>query len=84
MGTNKVKKNFLTLLISCLDHLYNDWVGFFRVQKQYYQLGNIVLTDPDYRSLVISYIQLQIIGNCVENERICYIVQFLSFIKRFK
>lgn len=63
MGTNKVKKNFLTLLISCLDHLYNDWVGFFRVQKQYYQLGNIVLTDPDYRSLVISYIQLQIIGN---------------------
>ena len=49
MFTKKVTKSFLTLLVSCLVHLYTDWLEFFDVPRQHYKLGNIILICPDYR-----------------------------------
>jgi len=59
------------------DYSYTDWVLDF--QRRHHQLLNLTS-----RSLVISYIENQIITNQVEEERLFHLLQFLSFVKSVK
>ena len=59
------------------DYSYTDWVVDF--QRRHHQLVNLTS-----RSLVISYLENQIITNQVEEERLFHLLQFLSFVKSLK
>ena len=59
------------------DYSYTDWVVDF--QRRHHQLLNLTS-----RSLVISYLENQIITNQVEEERLFHLLQFLSFVKSLK
>jgi len=59
------------------DYSYTDWVVDF--QRRYHQLMNLTS-----RSLVVSYLENQIITNQVEEERLFHLLQFLSFVKSLK
>jgi hypothetical protein len=56
---------------------YTDWVVNFK--RQYRQLENI-----NSRSLVVHFIENQIITNQKEKERFFHLLQFLSFVKSLK
>lgn len=56
------------------DYSYTDWVVDF--QRRHHQL--VTLTS---RSLVISYLDNQLIRNQEEEERLFHLLQFLSFVK---
>ena len=59
------------------DYSYTDWVVDF--QRRHHKLVNIT-----YRSLVISYLENQIVTDQVEEERLFHLLQFLSFVKSLK
>ena len=59
------------------DYSYTDWVVDF--QRRHHQL--VTLTS---RSLVISYLDNQLIRNQEEEERLFHLLQFLSFVKSLK
>jgi hypothetical protein len=63
--------------VLCLNYPYTDWVVDF--QRRHRQLVNL-----HSRSLVIGYIENQIITNHVEEERLFHLLQFLSFVKSLK
>lgn len=63
--------------ILCLGYPYTDWVVDF--QRRHRQQVNL-----HSRSLVVDYIENQIITNQVEEERLFHLLQFLSFVKSFK
>lgn len=56
------------------DYSYTDWVVDF--QRRHHQLVNLTS-----RSLVISYLDNQLIRNQEEEERLFHLLQFLSFVK---
>ncbi len=59
------------------DYSYTDWVVDF--QRRHHQLVNLTS-----RSLVISYLDNQLIRNQEEEERLFHLLQFLSFVKSLK
>ena len=59
-----------------LDYPYTDWVTDF--QRRYKLVNNY---NP---SLVTSYLENQLIKNQDEEERLSYLLQFLSFCEKFK
>ena len=63
--------------VLCLDYPYTDWVVDF--QRRHRQLVNL-----HSRSLVVGYIENQIITNQIEEERLFHLLQFLSFVKSLK
>ena len=65
--------------VLCLDYPYTDWIIDFQRRYQGYQVLN-----PNYRSLVTSYLENQRIKNQDEEERFFHLLQFLSFIKNLE
>ena len=63
--------------VLCLDYPYTDWVVDF--QRRHRQLVNL-----HSRSLVIGYIENQIMTNRGDEERFFHLLQFLSFVKSLK
>ena len=62
--------------VLCLDYQYTDWILDFQRRYRGYDLVN-----STSRSLVISYLENQIIENQEEEERFFHLLQFLSFVQ---